>query len=584
MASQKVTKSTEKSGLACGLCGKSIPTPSGVNGKWCSGCQDILIQCLVSSFNQAGKLDQAQETLTHLMDHRQNENLQYYLGLIKAQRGDFDGSIEALRGLVGSIEDNPEFRLVLAKVLASRASQHIKNKNYDHAVQDLAFSVEMNPGDPNVEYSLSLARSVEAILHTNNDANDEALEKVIQMFQRIQIQQPDNNIIAHYLAIFSYRRASEAEEGGKQKVADLAWRNTIANWSLLFSSELFWEQWAEREKNSYRLNATGDDIKNLRTELRERLLQDFRIYRTQYGEIRDDKAVRRHHEYEVLLLLEIKTASAMRKVFDIFRQKNVTPTLSISCGPLMLENLKLTSAAQEIISIARNNRFSEERVSNLENCISSKGRIGVLIETNWLDQAETELDALLAKSPWDAGLISQMILTVSELAKQLAATEKFDEAVKKLEKGFRYAKKDAGLQELAATICLDESKRIAASGKHEEVINKIVKVLEMGLELSPLNSPLQIELATRYAERANVESGQKNTDAAIKDLKKAFALERTNGLALRFAETIYNNMAVELGNATRYTEAINVVNEGLQYVDSDLLKTLLFELRRRRGW
>jgi tetratricopeptide (TPR) repeat protein len=577
-----------KNNTGCSLCGKPIET-TDIDNNWCNVCEETTVRFLVCSLTQAGNTGEIEKTLNELIKHRHSPYLKYYLGLVKAQAGNLDDSINLMESLADRLKTNQEYRRLFTSILTKRASRQIKSKNFYNAIQDLILAAEISPGDSLIEQSLSLANSIDILSQVTSNSNSEALEKVVQTYRKIQKRQPDNNTIIHNLAVLSYRLASEAEEQKKQKVADTAWRETIANWSLLVSSESFWTQWAGREKLFYDIPVKAEDTKALRTEIRERLLQDFRLFRSQYGEVNDTKAVQRHREYEVLFLLETKTAAALRRLVNIFHQKNITPPVSICCGPLMLETLGLTPAVREIIKEARTQQFSEERIKELEDCLSPTGRIEILIETNWLEQAETELDTLIVKNPSDSDLCHKMVRVQIALAKQSAATQQFDTAVKKLEKGLRYAGEKREIEDVTATIFLDEAKRIMDSGEQEKVIDQAISLLEKGRKLATHNTTLAQELARHYAQRAISVNNQNKYEAARKDIHNAFILDNNNGLALQNGVTIYRNLAINLANAGQWSEAIDVVNEGLRYLDSDLLRQLLIELRTgeeraRRGW
>jgi tetratricopeptide (TPR) repeat protein len=581
MADTITTKDAGKATSGCALCG-SPKSPTG-GSKWCNTCLDVRAKFLVGCLSQAGKLEQTEETITNLIDSRKNTVLQYYLGLVKASNGNLDGSIRLLMGLVGSGVENQDLGRKLAGILSSRAARYIKQRNYEEAVKDLSSSIEMDPGDAVVERSLAVARSISVILQTEKSSDNTALGKSIETLKQIQFQQPDNFIITHNLAVLSYRLASEAEEASKPSTADLAWRTTIANWASLLSSESFWNQWAERENSSYNLKSSTDDIKTLRKDISERLLQDFRTYRMGAVEKKDTRTAQRHHEYEVLFRLEVKTAAAMSKIMTDFRRDGINSPMPVSCGPSLMEALSLATKGREVVSAAKQHHFPENRVKDLEDCLSTAGRIGILIEINWFDQAEIELDDLLARYPSNKTLSKQMGVVMGKMAGQIAA-EKFEAAVKKLEKGFQYAKDEPFLQETAVSIFIDEAKRIHDSGQTADVIDKVIKVLEKGKQLSPENGSLLQELATSYAERAVREGQREHWEAARKDIRSSLRTDKNNGRALQNVEIIYQNRIAEYIKAQQWTGAIDAINECLEFYDSEEFRQLLLLLKNRRGY
>ena len=564
----------------CAACGRPMGKSARKGERWCATCLDIMARFLTASLYQVNKLGEGEATLSHLLEQTKSPVWQYYLGLVQAQAGKLDSAIELLKSLLGSNDEHSGLRGTLSSLLTTHAFQRIKDRDYQSAVQDLSLAAELEPRNQAIAQSLSLARGIEAFLQIDAEAGGEALAKLIQTWHKMQLRQPDNYSIVHNLAILSYRLASEAEEEAREKIADNAWRDTVANWSLLLNADAFWEQWIERESSLYRLNASVDDISHLRLGLRERLLEDFRAYRIRYGEANNPNASRRHREYEVLFLLEIKTAEAMRKVLDLLHQKALSSSISLPCGPIMLQTLGLFSSAQEMVAQARNHRLSIDEVNKLENCLSPAGRVEVLVETHWLEQAEAELDELLEKSPTRPELLSYMVRVLKEQGMQLAAVGKFEEAMKKLEKGLHYAKDDRDLEDTLVTACLDEAKRLSEGNKKAD-IEKAMKILTRGRKLVPKNSQLKENLATYYVRRGIIEGNNDKWVAAWKDLIRALELDRNNGLALRNIEVVANNHSVALANADSRSEAIEVVTKALNYLDSPRLRDLL---RRIRGW
>ncbi len=564
----------------CAACGRPMGQSARKGEKWCAACLDIMARFLTASLYQVNKLGEGETALSHLLEQTKSPIWQYYLGLVQAQAGKLDSAIELLKSLLGSNDEHPGLHGTLASLLTTRASQGIKDRDYQSSVQDLSLAAELEPRNQAIAQSLSLARGIEAFLQIDAEAGGEALAKLIQTWHKMQLRQPDNYSIVHNLAILSYRLASEAEEEAREKIADNAWRDTVANWSLLLNADAFWEQLIERESSLYQLNASVDDISHLRLGLRERLLEDFRAYRIRYGEANNPNASRRHREYEVLFLLEIKTAEAMRKVLDLLHQKDLASSISLPCGPIMLQSLGLFPSAQEMVTQARNHRLPIDEVNKLENCLSPAGRVEVLVETHWLEQAEAELDELLEKAPTKPELLSYMVRVLKEQGTQLAAVGKFEEAMKKLEKGLHYATDDRDLEDAMVMACLDEAKRLSEGNKKAD-IEKAMKILTRGRKLVPKSSQLKENLATYYVRRGIIEGNNDKWEAAWKDLIRALGLDRNNGLALRNLEIVANNHSVALANAGSRSEAIEVVTKSLNYLDSPRLRDLL---RRIRGW
>jgi molecular chaperone DnaK (HSP70) len=566
----------------CAACGR--PTGKSVenDARWCTNCLDVIAQFLTVSFHKANKLNDAETALSQLLGQTQNPVWQYYLGLVHAESGKLDTSIGLLQSLLDSNEEHHDLKAVLSSLLATRALLRLKEKDYKASIDDVSLLANLEPDNQDAARSLSLAKVVEAFLQIGKKMKSEELENVVKTWQKIRFQQPDNYTIIHNLAILSYRLASVSEEDAKEKIADKAWRDTIANWALLLRADSFWLEWADREKSLYQFDVSKDNISAVRQALRDRLLKDFENYRVHYYEVQNTDAVKRHKEYEVLFLLEMKTAKAMKVVLELLKQRGLSATISIPCGPLMLQTMNFPHLAHDLVAQARNSLLPVDKVDELENCLSPSGRIEGLIETNWFEQAEAELDKLLDMDSHNVDFRNFMAIVCRELGVSLAKAGDWEKAMDKLEKGLNYVPSDQELKEAIATACLDNAKQLSEDGD-EKNINKAIKVLERGRKSVPENESMKVDLATHYARRGIINGNADKWEAATKDLERALKLDHSNGLALRSIAVACGNRAVELGNAEEFDKAIDIAVKGLRYGESQDLRRVLSQLHAARG-
>ena len=412
---RKVTKREESNSEVrrCAVCSIPLGQPAGDGERWCINCLNAIAPFLTASLYKAGKLGEAEATLTHLLEQSRNPIWQYHLGLVQAEAGKLDASIELLMGLVDSNYEHSELPGTLSSLLATRASLRLKDKDYEAAVDDLTLAAVLDQHNQAILRSLSLAKGMGAFLHIDKEIGNDELAGMMKTLQEMQLRQPDNYSITHNLAILSYRLASEAEEEARGEIADHAWRNTIAYWSLLLYADDFWQEWTEWENSLMQssvskedvrnlriskddikkldliisdgikesgvsdddmsqFRVSDDDIKGLRQAIRKRLQGDFITYRTQYYEINDTNAAKRHQKYEALFRLEMRTAKAMKGVIDLLRRKGMPVAISVPCGSLMLKTLNLLSLAHELITQAQNAHLPTSEIDELEKCLSAR--------------------------------------------------------------------------------------------------------------------------------------------------------------------------------------------------------------------
>ncbi len=566
----------------CIVCSGTVEHPDGGSGTWCHTCLDGMAKSLVISFHKAGRLDELELTLSRLAEQTRSPVWQYYLGLVLAEAGKIETSIELLHNLLTSDKSHAEAPSTLTALLAYRASLRLKDRKYKEVADDLSFAVGLEPDNEDVKRSILLVKGIDALMRIDHDTRGEQLAGVVKMLQKMQSQQPDNHILTHNLAVLSYRLASEAEEAGKEKLADSAWNQTIANWSLLLYEDGFWTEWAERERSLYELNTTADDIRSLRQAIRNRLLQDFRNYRAWYHEVNNPDRARRHREYEILFLLETKTARAMREVLNLLRKSGLPVPVSVPAGPLMLKTLGLLASAHEMVTQAQGHPVDSEKVQELKDCLSPIGRIELLMENGWMDQAEVELDKVLGKEPSNSPIRSLMATVLKEQGKQLAKLGKWEEAVRALEKCLEYTTSTQDLEDAIVSSCLDTVRQLSETGEEKD-LDKAIKVLETTAKGLPRNEQLKESLATRYTRRAILLINKDRRDEGIEELKRALKLDEDNGLALQNIQIAIWNKTVALSNADNYDQAIEVGTKGLKYGEPPDLKRLLSRLHNTRA-
>ena len=566
----------------CLVCGRFIWEQSAdKTDRWCRECLDTSARFLVASFSQADKLGEAREALSDLLQKTQHPVWNCYLGLIDAENGNLDAGIKRLQDVLDSDGEYPQLSETLSSLLATRARIHLKGNNYRATADDLALAIEIQPQDQDLNRSLSLANIVDVCRHSDKEMGQEELAKVVRTWQHMQIQQPHNCSIAHNLAILSYRLASEAEEEAKKDVADSAWLDVIANWSLILHADSFWQEWAERENSLYQFNISKEDIDGVRQVLQERLLNDFRTYRTRYYENGDQAAATRHREYEISLLQEMKTAKALKEIVDILQQQGLPVLVSTPCGPLMLKSLNLHQLIAEMLDKARHS-LPEDKIAELETYLSPRGRIEVLLESHWLEPAESELDELLKQEPDQSALIDLMVRVLVELGERLAKVGDWDAAMQKLEKGLGFASSNNDLKKSMVAVCLDEAKKLA-EGEEEKGLDEAINVLERGLKSLPEDREIREHLATRHAERGLKRNNKKNYASAVKDMERALGLDKNNGLALRGIHIILMNRAIDLANSSKLDEAINIAEKAFEYNQAADIRKNLSDLHIARG-
>ena len=579
---EPVKRDTTVADRSCLICDGPVEHSSGKFNGMCDTCAYPIARFITAAFCQKGNLDEADATLSHIQKRSQSPVWQYYLGLVQAEAGNIDDGITLLQELLNSDLEKGELHGSLTTMLAVRALSQVKEQKYETAINDLSLAAGLEPQNEDIVRSLNLAKGISALTGTGKSTGIQGLSRTINVLKDLQLQQPADFSTAHNLAILSYRLASEAEENGKESIADKAWKDAISNWALLIYNDGFWREWIARENSLYQIGVTTKEAQRLSRSLEARLLQDFRTYRADYYKADKPDAAARHREYEILFKLEAKTVRAAKRIQDELRKYKVHFALPVACGPLMLQNLNLTDSARELISQASLHNLAGDAVEKLRKCLSPHGRIAVLIEMPLLDQAETELDSLLSQEPHDKELKGFMANVLLSLGRHMVSSGQWEQGIDKLEKCLRYAEGDRKCEKALVSACVDGAKQLS-EGESKSEIDKAIKILERGINSLPNNRELKEWLARSYAQRGIINANNEKYKAALQDMESALQYDRNNALVKESIQTIAGNWAVELANAGAINEAIKLATRYLEYGENLDYRKLLSQLHLNRA-
>lgn len=548
---------------------------AGGYGQRCKACLDSVMALLVACYHQADRLTEAESSLQPRVDETgHGDDARYYLGLIYAEQGEPDRALTELEAVLQNRPDDELVKEAVAKVLCVRAARWTAAGDYAAASQDLRRAVQLNSHLQDVHRYLAILENINAFTYIEQGHLTEAAV----VWEEEQDRSPQNYRIAHNLAILYYRLATELEEKGGDG-ADEAWRKAIANWAMVLKTDAFWQEWMEG-----RAACVGrvDDatIEDLRKRLENRLRADFREYYSRYSQAQRAADAARHQEYQVLFALEIRAAQAMR---ELARASDAPP---VCCGPMMLERWRHSPAGRQAVEAILSNYATQRDAQRLQTYLSPLGRIHVLLEDNWKDQAINELEQILKKEPANQEAKRLMVTALKEKGQELIEADRCEEALALLERALTYGLDKTKLQSLIARACVKQAHQLSQVEKVDEAIG----ILERGLRSAPDHGDIKDNLCACYAERARQRNNAKppQFDAAIKDLERALEIDPESAQARQFMQVVLMNKAHKLAERHSYDQAIGLAHRAEKYgeLTPDYRKFLahLYNQRGVRKW
>lgn len=172
-------------------------------------------------------------------------------------------------------------------------------------------------------------------------ASYEQRKVIAAKLQVMQRADPANLHLAHDIGLFHYWGAKALTQQGRLREAEEAWLAVISNWAMVIGDDRFLSIWCRGRARVYQTSITPDEVEGLRLQLREKLQSDLTEFMDHCERAGHPLA---HEQFYLLLDLEIAAYQSLKRLggFPIPAARDGTNKLS--CGPLMLRRLQLTSA------------------------------------------------------------------------------------------------------------------------------------------------------------------------------------------------------------------------------------------------
>ena len=160
-----------------------------------------------------------------------------------------------------------------------------------------------------------------------------------------QRKTPTDIRLAHDIGLAHYWPATSSED---VKVCVQHWQYVIANWAVVLHNEFFWQGWTNERSQAYKQAITNEQQEKSKAELEKRLFVDLDEFNSQHPQIK--------RSLKLIYALEAKSIYFLRKTQGFQSMGPLGENLY--CGPLMLRQLELQSAAHNFF---REGRFGSQR-------------------------------------------------------------------------------------------------------------------------------------------------------------------------------------------------------------------------------
>ena len=175
--------------------------------------------------------------------------------------------------------------------------------------------------------------------------------EIAEMLWNKQRADPSDLTLAHDIGLFHYWWAKALEQEEAFDVADEAWRQVIANWSMVLEDDVFWQDWCGRKSKVYGVDIPQDDIQAVRGQLKERLQASLTDYSSRCNRgSRNDRTLE-GAPLDLVFELETRAIQALKHTGGFPAPDDEGQ--KVVCGPLMLRRLGLSSAFSQFIASLR---------------------------------------------------------------------------------------------------------------------------------------------------------------------------------------------------------------------------------------
>ncbi len=560
----------------CDICGRPCCSRHGAGGR-CVDCLATLTAAMVGCYEKMGRLHEAATALEGLAIHP----ARYHLGRIRALEGQLESALVELESALTASPVADDARRATARVLSARAAQHAAAGEHVAAADDLRRALELDPSLPGIRRYLTILENLSAFAYIQRGEPGRALAA----WEEEQQRSPDSYRLAHNLAILYYRLACEREEAG-DPAADEAWRKAIAHWTLVAHTPAFWEEWlAERAA------CVGDIPESAAEELQRHLLSslrsDLQEYHSRYLQAGRPADAARHREYQVLLALECRAAAVLRAVLEATGHDRAGQDVPFCCGPLMLGYLERSARGRQIVdgirafcARVRAGDGSEALQASVRATLAAQrdaqppdvylfsplGRIHILLEESWVDQAIAELERLLAAAPGNQEATSLIVAALARKGEDLIGAEQYEDALRVLERALGYGRDAEAVRRLISAACTRRAHQLS----QEKRVEQAIAVLERGLYLAPQDAEIKSNLCACYCEQGRLLNNDDKYEAAIKMLERALQVDSESAQARHILQVALLNRAAQIASGSsyrRYDQALRLVERAMELGD-----------------
>jgi hypothetical protein len=340
----------------------------------------LLAACLL----QEGRSREGEQLISsQLPSEAGGDFLKFYQAMAWAQENRVDEPVRALLELLDADPQNRVTRDAVMLLLKRQGVEKINAREWNGAAAVIDRMLGIDPAYPGIA---DLQGPLESILPTMALKAGRRAEAAKAWEGQLQLN-PKHGIASHSLALLYYFQAehyhqSEAfgASGGKGNYPVLRelWRQAMANWALTRYQDGFWDEWAARRRQVYKINPAA--IAKLRQDWGDELSKKFRQLKNDLEDTGSDAGRELYEDLEAEYWLEMALASTLHELKKFtcpHCSKPTLPTINpdgevvcehqncgksleghslshhlLCCGPLMLGHLGLQNVVQELAESA----------------------------------------------------------------------------------------------------------------------------------------------------------------------------------------------------------------------------------------
>lgn len=270
---------------------------------------------LAACYLNIKRFNEAEEILRENLKENSMPEMYYFHGLALASLGKNKDAIEAFKKNLLEMPENQQVRELIFRLLIGDAVQELNKGNYTVLSEILTDAIKYSPDNEEANKILNHFKSVLPISYLKNEKRDKAAAMWLEEYRKSDLSNVDN---LHNLALLYYWWALSNEEKLLQSEgkatneyrlqADELWKKTFMFWFAFLYSDSYWTKLSINKSEIWKVDLKPADLSLVKSDFaNDNLFKKLEAFEEKYLHKNSSQDVDRIKAYISHYFLEKKT-------------------------------------------------------------------------------------------------------------------------------------------------------------------------------------------------------------------------------------------------------------------------------------